>query len=242
MGGGEAAEAAAAARVAELEVELAEAHRAAADTTALDAAEARVAQLESELADALASAGDPAELEAARARVAELEREVELERERSAGAAADPEAFGGDLELLEARARVAELEHELAEAREAASAQGPNGAASATSPDITALERELADARSEIGVLADERDRALSDAAIALADREQLSDSLTELQASRNVSAATLQGELRSVRSLVDEIEEIATGQLCAEDETNEYAIGANDSAVLVLNAIADAQ
>ena len=60
-------------------------------------------------------------------------------------------------------------------------------------------------------------------------------------QANRSTQASTLELELRQARALVTEIEEIATGQLCDEDETSEYAIGANDSAVLVLNAIAGA-
>ncbi|MDO9356258.1 MAG: hypothetical protein Q7T55_21350, partial [Solirubrobacteraceae bacterium] len=106
---------------------------------------------------------------------------------------------------------------------------------------VALLERELQDARQEIGILADERDRALSDAAISLEDRERLSDSLTALQSGRAAVAGALEIELASARALVAEIEDIATGQLCDEDETSEYAIGANDAAVLVLNALAGA-
>ncbi|WP_378146021.1 hypothetical protein ACFJGV_00565 [Cnuibacter sp. UC19_7] len=105
---------------------------------------------------------------------------------------------------------------------------------------IADLEAQLKEARDEIGTLADERDRALSDSAISLEDRERLSDSLVAAQAERGVLIAELEMRLQRARALVSSIEEIATGQLCSEDETNEYAIGANDSAVLVLNAIAD--
>lgn len=107
---------------------------------------------------------------------------------------------------------------------------------------IADLEVQLQEARAEIGTLADERDRALSDSAISLEDRERLSDSLVAAQAERGVLIAELEMRLQRARALVSSIEEIATGQLCSEDETNEYAIGANDSAVLVLNAIADSE
>jgi hypothetical protein len=61
---------------------------------------------------------------------------------------------------------------------------------------------------------------------------------LTEMKAERQALIAELEGKIDSYTAKVALLEAIATEEQCGDDETDDYAIGANDVAVRILDAI----
>lgn len=61
---------------------------------------------------------------------------------------------------------------------------------------------------------------------------------LAELRAERQALIAALEGKIAASTATIVLLEEIAKEELCADDETDDYAIGANDVAARILDAI----
>ena len=61
---------------------------------------------------------------------------------------------------------------------------------------------------------------------------------LTEVRAERQALVAALEGKVAASAATIALLEAIATEERCADDETDDYAIGANDVAVRILDAI----
>ncbi|RFA21073.1 hypothetical protein [Subtercola boreus] len=113
---------------------------------------------------------------------------------------------------------------------------------------------QLREARLEAGSLTAQRDRAIAEGSEwrnrlhqtvgALASTvdvgEWTNDNAPDARLISVVeqSRLALTADVDAARATLDEIEEVATSQLVDETETSDYAIGANDAAVLVLNAL----
>ncbi|TIH33310.1 hypothetical protein [Subtercola vilae] len=153
----------------------------------------------------------------------------------------------------EADARHAEAvaELETAHAEQIADLQ-QQLAASVTLVETTTA--QLKEARLSTGSLTAQRDRAIAEGSEW---RNRLQQTVAALATTIDVgewsidsspdarliefveqSQLALTSGLESARSTLDEIEEVATSQLVDESETSDYAIGANDAAVLILNAL----
>jgi chromosome segregation ATPase len=124
---------------------------------------------------------------------------------------------------------------------------------------------DLEESRAEIAALREERDRSAAqrDAAIeeldgvtaqrgewenrlrltvaALASTDVVGD-WTEDNAPDERLVEFVQSTTQALEQKIGRIEQIATEELVDETETNEYAIGANDAAVRVLNALDDVE
>ncbi|MCU1482658.1 MAG: hypothetical protein JWQ19_3444 [Subtercola sp.] len=114
--------------------------------------------------------------------------------------------------------------------------------------------RHLTDARLEASSLTAQRDRAIAEASEWRSRLEQVVAGLAGTAdvgewTADNAPDARLIGyveqtqlelttQLELAQATLDEIEDVATAQLVDENETSDYAIGANDAAVLVLNSL----
>ncbi|RFA13299.1 hypothetical protein B7R21_07975 [Subtercola boreus] len=149
-------------------------------------------------------------------------------------------------------------EHHLAltalEAAHAAALTALNAQLAASVATAEATTQQLRDARLEAGSLTAQRDRAIAEGSEW---RNRLQQTVAALATTLDVgewtndnapdarlvdfiaeSQLALASELELARATLDEIEEVATAQLVDESETGDYAIGANDAAVLVLNSL----
>ncbi|RFA09128.1 hypothetical protein B7R54_07730 [Subtercola boreus] len=202
--------------------------------------DAEVARLEAQLA------GDTA------AQRAEHEQQIEAlraEHTQSVEALGVANTQAGDEVRAEHHVALTALEAAHAAALAALNAQLASAAASA---ETTA--QQLKVARLEAGSLTAQRDRAIAEGSEW---RNRLYQTVAALASTADVGDWTddndpdvrligfieetqlgLASELEIARATLDEIEEVATAQLVDEAETGDYAIGANDAAVLVLNSL----
>ncbi|RFA15099.1 hypothetical protein B7R22_07135 [Subtercola boreus] len=216
------------------------ADRDAAVAALTEERDSEVARLEAQLA------GDTA------AQRAEHEQQIEAlraEHDQSVEALGMANTQAGD----EVRA-----EHHLAltalEAAHAAAVTALNAQLAASAATAEATTQQLRDARLEAGSLTAQRDRAIAEGSEW---RNRLQQTVAALATTLDVgewtndnapdarlvdfiseSQLALASELELARATIDEIEEVATAQLVDESETGDYAIGANDAAVLVLNSL----
>ncbi|UFS60499.1 coiled-coil domain-containing protein [Subtercola endophyticus] len=114
--------------------------------------------------------------------------------------------------------------------------------------------RHLTEARLEASSLTAQRDRAIAEASEW---RSRLEQVVAGLASTTDVGEWTVDNapdarlvdfvaqtqlelttQLELAQATLDEIEDVATAQLVDENETSDYAIGANDAAVLVLNSL----
>ncbi|PPF86981.1 hypothetical protein C5B96_04545 [Subtercola sp. Z020] len=234
------------ARIAELSEER---DRALAELTAErdGAVAALTAERDSEIARLEAQLdGDTA------AQRAEHEQQIELLRSEHASTI-DTLTVAGALAAEEAETRHAAAVVEL-EAGHAAAIAALHATLAATAAAAEATTVQLKEARLEAGSLTAQRDRAIAEGSEW---RNRLHQTVGALATSADVGEWTndnapdarliefieqtqlaLTSELELARATLDEIEEVATTQLVDDEETSDYAIGANDAAVLVLNSL----
>ena len=156
-------------------------------------------------------------------------------------------------DLADAEARHAnELSALRTQNDEKVAAVGLELAAAVAAAELTT--RHLKEARLESAALTAQRDRAIAEGSewrsrlqqvvaglASTADVGEWSDSnapdarLVEFIEETQLDLTT---QLELAQATLDEIEDVATAQLVDETETSDYAIGANDAAVLVLNSL----
>ncbi|GGF33638.1 hypothetical protein [Subtercola lobariae] len=235
----------------------------ATDTEAQRAAhEAEIERLSTEHADAVALLTSEREAETARltgehqAETARLAAErddsvgglttghaaaiAELESQHEAERAAAESRHTESVDAL----RTQHDEHAAAAALELAAAVAATGA----------ITGQLKDARLEAAALTAQRDRAIAEGSewrsrlqqvvAGLASTADVGEwSETNAPDARLVdfieeTQLELTTRLELAQATLDEIEDVATAQLVDETETSDYAIGANDAAVLILNSL----
>ncbi|MCU1479112.1 MAG: hypothetical protein JWQ64_3805 [Subtercola sp.] len=133
-----------------------------------------------------------------------------------------------------------------------AEAAGLALAAAVSTAEVTTV--QLKEARLEAAALTAQRDRAIAEGSewrsrlqqvvaglASTADVGEWTDSnapdarLVEFIEETQLDLTT---QLELAQATLDEIEDVATAQLVDETETSDYAIGANDAAVLILNSL----
>ncbi len=105
---------------------------------------------------------------------------------------------------------------------------------------VAALTEQLVVQESTLTAAKDDELAAAQSAHAAELDRLHTESArvLTEVTAERDGLVATLDGHIGESSDKIALLVQIATEERCAEDETDDYAIGANDVAVRILDAI----